>query len=135
MTAPRYLLDTNIVSYLVKQAPAPVGHRFDAVPRSSIAISVVSEAELLYGLARNPATKARAHVHDFLAKTVILPWTSEAAAQYADLRATHERSGKSIHILDLLIAAHALALGATLVTNDQVFRDIPGLICEDWTRN
>ena len=134
MSRPLCLVDTNIVSYLVRRNPVEVLRRYEQTPPHLVAISVITEAEILFGLAKNPVTRATQLLRGFLVRTDILPWTSAAAARYATLRADRERAGRPIAELDLQIAAHALALGATLVTRDSVFHDIPGLICEDWTR-
>jgi tRNA(fMet)-specific endonuclease VapC len=131
---PRYLLDTNIVSYLVRQSPVEVLRRYEQSPQGWLAVSVLTEAEILYGLAKNPAARATELLRGFLLRTEILPWTSEAAAKYATLRADRERAGKPMAELDMQIASHALSLNAILVTRDRVFHDIPGLICEDWSR-
>lgn len=69
---------------------------------------------------------------DFLAEVAVLPWTEESAIRYGRLRAEMERSGKSLGALDMLIAAHALEIGATLVTSDRAFRFVPGLTMENW---
>ena len=129
------LLDTNIVSYILKKSDAAVLQRFAKVPYERRAISVITEAELRYGLAKVPfSILAHSQVPEFLSKISILPWDSAAAIVFGHLRAAREKIGKPIQTLDLQIAAHALALGAILVTRDAGFRDIPGLVCEDWTQ-
>jgi tRNA(fMet)-specific endonuclease VapC len=129
-----YLLDTNTVSFIIK-GNLRVRQRLVQVPMDQIAISVVTEAELRFGLARLPgATRLRIGVEEFLLRTEILPWNSEAAKRYADLRATLERTGASLGNLDMLIAAHALAIRAVLVSNDRAFTRVKGLRVEDWTK-
>ncbi|MDF1485701.1 type II toxin-antitoxin system VapC family toxin [Ramlibacter sp. H39-3-26] len=128
----RYLLDTNTVSLLIRQHPA-VLRRVVATPMANLAISAVTEAELLFGLAKRPqAQHLHAAVHEFLRRVDAIPWDSATAARYGALRASLERQGRMLAALDLLIAAHALALGAVLVSNDQAFAQVPGLALEDW---
>ena len=98
------------------------------------AISTISEAELRYGVARNPnAARRRASVESFLRNASILPWDSAAARAYGLLRAEQERKGRPLSTEDMMIASHALSLGLTLVTNDSAFSFIDGLKTEDWT--
>jgi tRNA(fMet)-specific endonuclease VapC len=78
------------------------------------------------------ATALAAAVSAFLRHVQALPWDSEAAARYGTLRAQLEAAGTPVGNLDTLIAAHALAVGATLVTHDRAFRQVPGLVVEDW---
>jgi tRNA(fMet)-specific endonuclease VapC len=131
--APRYLLDTNIASFIIRGSPSSLLHRLQSHPVSAIAISSVTEAELRYGLARKPGAAALAEaVRSFLRHVQTLPWDSEAATRYGPLRAQLEAAGTPLGNLDTLIAAHALAVGATLVTNDQAFARAPGLVIEDW---
>jgi len=130
----RYLLDTNTASYAIRGNFPRVRERSLREPSGEIGISVVTEAELRFGAARLPeVARVRILVRDFLAAVTILPWTSEAAVEYAHARLAAERSGKPIGTLDLMIAAHALALGAVLVSHDRVFKRVPGLKLEDWT--
>ena len=131
----RYLLDTNIASYAIKGKSAALDRCLVKVPMTDLAISVVTEAELRYGLARLPqATRLNPLVEHFLLRVSVLPWNSEAARHYALLRATLERDGRSLGNLDLMIAAHALASGLVLVTNDKAFSRIDKLKVEDWTK-
>jgi tRNA(fMet)-specific endonuclease VapC len=130
----RYLLDTNTVSYAIKGDPRPVRNRLKALPKSSVALSVFTQAELLYGLARRPeAARLRLEVEAFLHDSQILLWNSLAAASYGELRAAQERKGRPLSHEDLMIAAHALALRLTLVTHDEAFSYVDGLKTEDWT--
>ncbi len=130
----RYLLDTNTVSYAIRGEPAAVRSHLIAVPKSSIALSSFTQAELLYGLARKPgAARLRSAVTGFLGNFVILPWDSAAAAAYGDLRAAQERKGQPLSHEDLMIAAHALSVGITLVTADRAFLFVGGLRTENWT--
>lgn len=128
----RYLLDTNTVSYLLRRQPA-VAARIVAVPMADLRLSAITEAELLFGLAKRPeAVRLHDAVHELLRRVDILAWDSAAAARYAALRLAATRAGVTIGTLDLLIAAHADAIGAVLVTSDRAFRMIGGLAVEDW---
>jgi tRNA(fMet)-specific endonuclease VapC len=134
--AVRYLLDTNTVSYIIKGIFPHVRERLLKVPISEVGISVITEAELRFGVARLPqATKLAIVVEEFLLRVEVLPWDSPAARQYARLRAALEEHGEPMGNLDLMIAAEALDADATLVSNDRVFRRVKGLKVEDWTRS
>jgi len=129
----RYMLDTNTISYFVR-GNARVAKSIVSYDYSRLCISTIVEAELLYGIERNPAaTRVGKVVSEFLARVDALPWTSQEAACFAVTRTRMERSGKSLQLHDMLIAAHALSLGATLVTSDGAFRHVPGLAVEDWS--
>jgi tRNA(fMet)-specific endonuclease VapC len=131
----RYLLDTNIASYVIKGNIPAVRRRIVQVPMAQLAISAVTEGELRYGAARRPgAPRLRTIVDEFLLRMTILPWDSEAAHHYGRIRAALEREGQPMGNLDTMIGAHALALGAVLVTNDQAFARIKELNVEDWTK-
>ena len=128
-----YLLDTNMVSHLLR-GQARVVQRVEAVQMASLSISAITEGELLFGLARRPeATRLQKLVQAFLRRVEVLSWDSTVAAVYGNTRAALVAQGKVIAPLDLLIAAHALASGAVLISNDQAFRQIDGLALEDWT--
>jgi tRNA(fMet)-specific endonuclease VapC len=100
-----------------------VRERLLKVPMAQLAISAVTEAELLFGAARNPeAVRLKVAVEEFLLRVEALPWDSKASRHYAEIRATQERHGKPMGDLDMMIAAHALAVEAVLVTNDRSFR-------------
>jgi tRNA(fMet)-specific endonuclease VapC len=131
----RYLLDTNIASYVIKGNIPAVRRRIVQVPMAQLAISAVTEGELRYGSARRPdAARLRSIVDEFLLRMTILPWDSEAAQRYGQIRAALEREGQPMGNLDTMIGAHALALGVVLVTNDQAFARIRELTIEDWTK-
>jgi tRNA(fMet)-specific endonuclease VapC len=127
------MLDTNAVSDALKNGP--VAARIGATPLNNLCLSAVSEAELLYGVYRKPdRTNLNAFVREFLQKVRSLPWDSEAADAYGRLRTRMETAGKSLARPDMLIAAHAIASGLTLVSNDSAFRHVPELALEDWTQ-
>jgi len=99
-----------------------------------LCISVITQAELLFGLAKRPQSKSlHALVHAFLTHIEVLPWSSDTAASYGKLRATLEKQGWCPGALDMLIAAHAVSEQAVLVTNDRVFTQLPQLVVEDWS--
>jgi tRNA(fMet)-specific endonuclease VapC len=130
-----YLLDTNIASHIIKGTMPAVDRRLAKIPVADVFISTVTEAELRFGLARLPsATRLETLVEDFLLMVTILPWGSEAAKRYAWLRAKLEREGLPMANLDMMIGAHALALGAVLVTNDRAFSRIKNLKVADWSK-
>jgi tRNA(fMet)-specific endonuclease VapC len=133
--AVRYLLDTNTAGYVIKGNFPRVRARLLKVPMAEVGISVVTEAELRFGVARRPeATALKRVVEEFLLRVEILPWNSEAAHHYALIRASLEREGESMGNLDLMIAVQALAADVVLVTPDHVFRRVKGLKVEDWSK-
>jgi len=114
-----YLLDTNIASYLIKGRDKGIEAKVERIAPDQVAVSVITRAELLYGLKKLPA-EHRLHivVRQFL-KLVHLPhWDEEAADWYAEIRHQLTVHGRPIGEMDMMIAAHALALGAVLVTNN-----------------
>lgn len=129
----RYMLDTNMVSYLFKEHPKVVAHLMKK-PIATVSISAITEGELMYGLAKRPDAK-RLHmvVKEFLRRVDVLPWNSAVAQRYGAVRAQIMSQGVVLAPLDLLIAAHALDTKSTLVTNDKAFQRVPGLHIEDWT--
>lgn len=133
MTHSRYMLDTNTISHLVKRQPNVTQHLV-SVPTDALCMSAITAGELLYGLARRPeAVQLQAAVTELLRRVDVLQWDVSAAEQYGNIRAELQRTGRSLGSLDLLIAAHALATGAVLVTNDRAFSQIALLQIEDWT--
>jgi len=131
----RYLLDTNTASYIIRGNFPRVRERLLKVPMAEVGISVVTEAELRFGVARRPeAATLKRVVEEFLLRVEVLAWNSEAAQHYARIRAELEKDGEPMGNLDLMIAARAFAAEAVLVTHDHVFRRVKGLKVEDWSR-
>jgi tRNA(fMet)-specific endonuclease VapC len=132
--ANQYLLDTNTASYIIKGNVPAVHRRLKRVPIGQIFLSSVTEGELRYGVAKRPAaTKLQRLVEEFLLRVTVLPWDSEAAKEYGQVRADLERLGQPLDNLDLMIGSHALSLGAVLVTNDRAFGRLKKLRVDDWT--
>lgn len=127
------MLDTNIVSHLVRQHPEVV-NRYSQITPEKMCISSVTEAELLYGVAKKQNNKLHETIMEFLKTITICAWDSEAAATYGELRAAMEKKGKVMGDLDQLIAAHAISRGTTIVTNDHAFGMVQDLTVEDWTQ-
>ena len=129
------MLDTHMASYVIKGHPPEARQRLAALPMESIVVSVVTQAELLYSLARkgHPAAFSRL-IREFLVRVEVLPWDGAAATDYGDLRCSCAAAGITLGALDMMIAAHAVATEATLVTHDKAFSLIPGgvLAVEDW---
>jgi tRNA(fMet)-specific endonuclease VapC len=133
--AVRYVLDTNTASCVIKGNFPRVRERLLKVPMAEVGISVVTEAELRFGVARRPeAIKLKMVVEEFLLRVEALAWNSEAARHYAHIRAALEKEGEPMGNLDMMIAAQAMAAEAVLVTHDRVFRRVKGLKVEDWSR-
>jgi len=130
-----YFLDTNICIYALNGG-AVVEDRMLAHRRSSIAISVITEAELRLGAVKSGApTKRLRALMNFLRPIRIVPFESEDVAVYAQVRAHLEKAGTPIGALDTLIGAHAVARGRVLVTNNEgEFKRIRGLKVENWTK-
>lgn len=127
----RYMLDTNIVSYLIKGHTAVARH---VIAAQSLCISAITKGELMFGLAKRPnAKQLHRAVYEFLRRVDVLPWDSSIAEHYGTVRAHMELQGLILSPLDFLIGIHALSVNATLVTNDQAFGHISGLRLEDWT--
>jgi tRNA(fMet)-specific endonuclease VapC len=129
----RYLLDTNAANALVRRLQ-PFRLRSSHIHWSAILISSVTSAEIHYGLAKRPeATRLAELVKQFLRDVEIQPWSAELAPHYGTLRAALESSGITIAPLDLMIAAHALAIDATLISADKALAQIGIMKIEDWS--
>lgn len=129
-----FMLDTNIVGHMVRGHPVVMRH-VTALPMSQLFLSVVTEAELLYGLAKRPeAVKLHRLVSELLLRLDVLPWDRDAAAIYGQMRAGLEQRGVTLGNADLMIAAHALSRQMTLISSDQAFGRIEGLSLQDWTK-
>lgn len=130
----RWMLDTNTVSYLIRNTYPNVRKQVALHPQASLCISAVTRSELLYGVARHPqATRINPVVQELLRWVETVDWTADVADQHGILRADLETRGIGISTLDQMIAAHALALDLTLVSNDRAFERIAGLKLENWT--
>ena len=115
-----YMLDTNTASYIIKGEPVVVREHLLEVPMASVCISSITQAELLRGVAKKPeAKRLPIAVKEFLIRVEIMPWDSDAAEAYAQLRTSCESEGTPLGTMDMLIAAHSIAVGAILVTNEQ----------------
>lgn len=127
-----YMLDTNTVSYLVK-GRLDKERRFKVNRIADFCISAITEGELLFGVMRRPgADRLEQLIRQFLARVETLPFDSETAGRFALLRVEMQKTGKSVDSFDMLIAAHALSVDATLVTSDKAFSHVPGLRTENW---
>jgi len=133
---PRYMLDTNMASYVIKGNPSIVRERLREIPMSNVCISAITQAELLLGVERKPeAIHLPIAVREFLLRVEILPWNSEAAETYSKLRANCERDGTPLGSMDMLIAAHSESVNTTLVTSDRAFYNVKQqLKLIDWTK-
>jgi len=137
MTAPTtYLLDTNIVSHLMRNAEGTAAQqyrkRLEDTPTCRMVTSAVVQCELLYGLTKQPSPRLMAAYTIQMQQLPVLALDDTVAPHYANLRTQLEQRGTPIGPNDLLIAAHALALGATLVSGDSELTRIPGLQVENW---
>lgn len=131
----RYLLDTNIVSYYLRRVSPVLEERVnDALRQRSIAISVITRAELRYGqMGMASADRRRPLIDSFLLRLPSVEWGCDAADRYGALRHTLKTQGTPIGDMDTLIAAHAQAEELILVThNTRHFDHVPGLTLEDW---
>jgi tRNA(fMet)-specific endonuclease VapC len=129
----RYLLDTNTCITIINRRPPQVFVRFEGLRYGEVGVSSITGAELAFGVAQSGSARNRQALEKFLAPLELLPFDADAMHAYGPLRAELQRRGQPIGALDMLIAAHALALGATLVTNHlDEFRRVPGLVCDNW---
>ncbi len=129
-----FLLDTNTISHIMRQPDGLAAKRADQMGANErLCTSVIVQFELRFGLAKNPSQRLQTSYDVTMAGIDVLPLEASAAADYGRIRALLESKGKPIGANDLLIAAHALALDATLVTdNEAEFRRVPGLKVENW---
>ena len=132
----KYMLDTNICIYIMKQKFDQVNKNFEAHKIDDVCISSITQAELEYGVSKSKfPVKNRISLEIFLSKIKILSFTSDAAKEYGKIRAALEKQGLPIGMNDLLIAAHAKALNLILVTNNErEFKRIENLSVENWVQ-
>lgn len=129
----RYMLDTNIISDLVKNPQGKAAQQIAEVGEDNICTSIIVAAELRYGCAKSGSKRLLKAVEDLLGEISVLPFDVPADAEYGGIRSELEAAGKPIGSNDLLIAAHAYATGSTIVTaNTDEFNRIRGLNVENW---
>lgn len=127
------LLDTNTCIYIINNRPPNVLEKFRKYKAGEVGISSIAASELAYGVAKSGSIKNRKALDMFLAPMQILPFDSRCLWFYADLRASLEKQGLSIGPMDSLIAAHALSIDGTLVTNNiKEFMRVPKLKLDNW---
>ena len=131
----KYLLDTNICIYIINEKPRKVLRRFEQYPVHEFAISSITHAELQYGVTKSKHKNRNQEAFDeFLLPLTILAFYGKRVVEcYGKIRAFLESKGKTIGPLDTMIAAHALSLDLTIISNNiNEFSRIPNLKCEDW---
>ena len=133
----KYLLDTNFCIYIINEKPEKVLKKFELYPVHEFGISSVTHTELQYGVekSKNKNTNQDA-LDEFLLPLTILPFQGKRlVACYGEIRVSLESKGRTIGPLDMLIAAHALSLDLTIISNNiKEFERIPNLRCENWIR-
>jgi tRNA(fMet)-specific endonuclease VapC len=128
-----FMLDTDISSYIIRERPQPLAQHFER-HANEICVSVITAAELRFGVEKSRSAKLAGLVEHFLERLSILDWTDAVTPHYARIRAALERVGKPIGNADLMIAAHAVSEGATVVThNMRHFAHVPGVKFQEWT--
>jgi tRNA(fMet)-specific endonuclease VapC len=133
MSNHRYLLDTNILSSLLRQPSGPVAKQIGSIGEGAICTSIIVACELRYGAAKKGSASLSNKVEQMVSVLEVLSLDKDADRKYGELRTALERAGTPIGANDYLIAAHALSLGLTLVTdNVGEFARVPGLTIENW---
>ena len=131
----KYLLDTNICIYIINEKPKKILKKFERYPIHEFGISSITQAELQYGVAKSKHKNTnQSALDEFLLPLTILPFYGEKMVIcYGEIRALLESRGKTIGPLDMLIAAHALSMGLTIISNNiKEFSRVPNLKCENW---
>jgi tRNA(fMet)-specific endonuclease VapC len=129
----RYLLDTNIISDLIRNPQGRAARRIAKVGEDSVCTSIIVAAELRYGCAKSGSKRLLRAVEELLGEIEVLPFDIPGDAEYGSIRTELEAAGRPIGSNDLLIAAHAFATGATVVTaNADEFKRVRGLKVENW---
>jgi len=129
----QYLLDTNIISELVKNPQGIVAQKISNIGDSKICTSIIVASEIRFGVEKRQSKKLSQQVEAILSAIEILPFNAPADTHYAKLRADLEKAGTPIGPNDMLIAAHTLSQGLTLVSaNEKEFRRVDGLAIENW---
>ena len=130
----RYMLDTDMCSHIIKEHPESMRQRFQTLAMEQLCISIVTYAELIYGVERSSSKRVnRPIIEDFARHLDIMDWDTKAADQYGVIRTELEAAGTPIGAMDMMIAAHTKSIRAVLVTNNQKhFTKIKGLKIENW---
>jgi len=130
-----YMLDTNICSYIIRNRPQSIKEKLQEVEQNhTVALSSIVVSELLYGATKKDSPKLMRIVSAFIDNFIIYDYSKISAQSYGNIRTDLEKKGKIIGANDLLIASHALSLGAILVTNNtREFKRVEKLVLEDWT--
>ncbi|NOR26471.1 MAG: PIN domain-containing protein [Desulforhopalus sp.] len=131
-----YMLDTDICSYIIRERPLQVFEHFKKTEMTQLYISVVTYAELIYGVEHSSSKKVnRPIIDDFVRHLSIISWDQEAAEHYGKIRVFLRAEGNIIGSMDMMIAAHARSRKMTLVTNnDKHFKRVPKLQVENWAK-
>lgn len=129
-----YLLDTNIISALMKEPKGRVARKIAEVGEKNVVTSVIVIAEIKYGIWKSQSRRLADQFERISGELAQRPFDAPADERYAVIRTATERKGLTVSQNDLLIAAQCLALDATLVTDDRIFPEIPGLKVENWLR-
>ena len=129
-----YMLDTNMCIYIIKKRPISLLEKFNSIPKNNLCISVVTYAELEYGVERSSSKKMnQSIIKDFVSHLTVFSWDMDAARQYGKIRSNLEKKGTPIGNMDLLIAAHALSQKCTIVSNNlREFKRVKDLKYENW---
>ncbi len=132
----KYMLDTNICIYIIKKKPDKVIRRLRELRLSDVCISSITLSELEYGVEKSEQRdRNKIALATFIAPIEVIAYNDLDAAQYGEIRSFLEKNGMPIGSLDMLIAAHALAQGLILVTNNErEFKRVPGLMIENWAK-
>ncbi len=130
-----YMLDTNICSYIIRNKPQSIKKKLQEVEKNhTVALSSIVVSELLYGATKKDSPKLMKIVSAFIDNFIIYDYSKVSAQSYANIRTDLEQKGQIIGANDLLIASHALSLGAVLVTNNtREFKRVEKLVLEDWS--
>ena len=129
-----YMLDTDTVSFFIKDNPKGIRVKVAKHDKDEFCISAITCAELMFGLKRNYSEQLDFWLHEILDKFKVIAFDDISAAIYGDIRAALEKSGTPLDNMDMLIAASAISLGATLIThNIKHFSKIKGLKARDWS--
>ncbi|BCH55421.1 PIN domain-containing protein [Agrobacterium vitis] len=130
-----YLFDTNAISEFIRNPDGKTAKKVAALKEGELRTSLIVAAELRYGVAKKGSERLVRLIETVLSEFEVMPWEAPADVHYAALRDSLSRRGQPIGDMDMLIAAHALALDAVLVTdNEREFSRVPGLKIENWLR-